>query len=432
MSLENIVQILYPSRAGGDHPVTVSDRACAPTGFRCGDLVRHSKFGRGWVVGVRTAWFEGGVHTYPVFHWLADKGFTFLKDCNSKNTPTTNFGKVKLVHSPSQCRGVVPPDSLGSAMLLAGKPFADVTLLVGPELVAIEAHRCVLSSRSDYFRAMFRTGAMQEGSPVSGSSEISLPHEDPWAVATLVEFLYTGNLGAAECLNTPGSGLESKETECLRADSPNSMCNRGEREASPSSQTTTLEEKTICVSDTTTPQGTFSEAEKALFAHCADDKMVPRQAAPINFSKFRSCSNPEVTFEEAGERSAMELDEIAAVAPRAHRDNNNLQSKQSCAHRLLILLALADKFQLPTLVTACLRLQLPHCLAPNTFGLFFGWADSWKNTDAGKMLTDYCREYFKRERSAILADSSFSEVRKDHAAAVIALLLSCFPGPFVQ
>ncbi len=68
--------------------------------------------------------------------------------------------------------------------------FCDITLLIGQEKHPIKAHRVVLSSASDYFRAMFATD-LKEGS----QSEVNLPKTDVSTMELLMEFAYTGKLG---------------------------------------------------------------------------------------------------------------------------------------------------------------------------------------------------------------------------------------------
>ena len=65
--------------------------------------------------------------------------------------------------------------------------FCDVTLLIGPQRHPIKAHRLILASNSDYFKAMF-TSDFKEGT----QSEIELPKMDVSVMESLVEFAYTG------------------------------------------------------------------------------------------------------------------------------------------------------------------------------------------------------------------------------------------------
>ncbi len=71
--------------------------------------------------------------------------------------------------------------------------FCDITLLIGSEEHPIKAHRVILASASDFFKAIFTTD-LKEGT----QSEIKLPKTDLATMRALVEFAYIGKLQVTE------------------------------------------------------------------------------------------------------------------------------------------------------------------------------------------------------------------------------------------
>ncbi len=67
--------------------------------------------------------------------------------------------------------------------------LCDIKLLIGPKKHQINAHRLILSMKSDYFKAMFATDLKE-----CGQSEVHLPKHDLSTMETLVEFAYTGDV----------------------------------------------------------------------------------------------------------------------------------------------------------------------------------------------------------------------------------------------
>ena len=67
--------------------------------------------------------------------------------------------------------------------------FCDVTLLVGPEGHPINAHRLVLCSASDYFKAMFNTDLKERS-----QDEVELPMTDLSTMQSLLDFAYTSKI----------------------------------------------------------------------------------------------------------------------------------------------------------------------------------------------------------------------------------------------
>ncbi len=65
--------------------------------------------------------------------------------------------------------------------------------MIGPEKHPIKAHRVILASASDFFKAMFTTD-LKEGT----QSEIELPKTDIATMKALIEFAYTGKIQVTE------------------------------------------------------------------------------------------------------------------------------------------------------------------------------------------------------------------------------------------
>ena len=67
--------------------------------------------------------------------------------------------------------------------------FCDITLLVGQERHPIKAHRLVLCSASDYFKAMFTTDLKERS-----QNEVELPMTDLSTMQSLLDFAYTSKI----------------------------------------------------------------------------------------------------------------------------------------------------------------------------------------------------------------------------------------------
>jgi len=74
---------------------------------------------------------------------------------------------------------------------LDNQQLCDVVLIAGDK--RISAHRLILSSASEYFRAMFNSDVLE-----ATQEEINLNHIDPEALENLVSYMYTGKLDMTE------------------------------------------------------------------------------------------------------------------------------------------------------------------------------------------------------------------------------------------
>ena len=373
--MEEVVS--FPGMSGKNVRLAVSDDACAAFGFTCGDLVRHDEYGFGWVVGVGQE--KANQEKKAYFHWVEDQGCSYLGGALS-GTPITLLPQIKMVRCrpvQSSVRAVRDTVSLGAALLMSGKPFSDVTLLVGPEAVPVLAHRCILASQSEYFQAMLRPDRMVEGGaqlPI----QIPLPHEDPQGVETLIYFLYTGTLVLHETTFGSGSSVNVDSVEpqtngaplthvAVHPDAKNSDLAGGEED---------------------------SEEDED---EDGDESMKPESS------------------QKAGAATVSQQTVVTATHVLPER-----------VHRFLVVLDLADKFQLPLLVDACLQRGLEPCFASWTFGTLFRWALSRKLTDAGRRLADRCYQYFIRNRTAVTQDESFATLCQEHPHDIQHMLVQCF------
>ena len=117
----------------------------------------------------------------------------------SEETKSTPLNEGTILHS-FECSGDktetdLSDDSYTSDVLKnldearKNGDFCDITLLIGPDKHPIKAHRLILASASEYFRAMF-TAELKEG----GQSEVVLPNIDLATMKSLMDFVYTGKL----------------------------------------------------------------------------------------------------------------------------------------------------------------------------------------------------------------------------------------------
>lgn len=174
----------YLTRSGQGFLFDISKKACAPFGFHFGDRVETAKKKKmAWVVGVCT-------HSNDLwFHIDGEMGASRWEGFQKRDFERTGF---KLVHRPQKEQIEKPeikyyaPD-LGQ--LLKDENFSDVNFIVGENQTIIPAHRAILSSRSQYFRAMFNSG-MKE----SNQKEVKIGDIEPDAFRDMLEFLYTGDV----------------------------------------------------------------------------------------------------------------------------------------------------------------------------------------------------------------------------------------------
>ncbi|KAG5185888.1 BTB/POZ protein [Tribonema minus] len=74
--------------------------------------------------------------------------------------------------------------------LLADDEHCDVTFFVGDAKAPVKAHKVVLVARSEYFRNMFRRGAMREGA----TCEVSIESHEEQTVRWMLEYFYTNEV----------------------------------------------------------------------------------------------------------------------------------------------------------------------------------------------------------------------------------------------
>eukprot|EP00567_Pseudictyota_dubia_P000530 CAMPEP_0197464576 /NCGR_PEP_ID=MMETSP1175-20131217/64094_1 /TAXON_ID=1003142 /ORGANISM="Triceratium dubium, Strain CCMP147" /LENGTH=532 /DNA_ID=CAMNT_0043000557 /DNA_START=75 /DNA_END=1671 /DNA_ORIENTATION=- len=126
-------------------------------------------------------------------------------------TPSSSGAKRSVTETYS--------DDAAMADAVEVKKEEDDEDLDGGNLVEIRAHRCVLTARAEYFKALFRKGtsASSGGGPVVGafreSSDCAVRVEPAFPariVRLMLEFLYTNRIQSLS--SSPGGGGASKES----------------------------------------------------------------------------------------------------------------------------------------------------------------------------------------------------------------------------
>jgi hypothetical protein len=183
--------IQYAVRSGTTTSFEVSAKACEPFGFYFGERVQVRGGKLAWVVGVR----DNNIF----FHVDGDKGASYY--CNHTKQNFLNDG-FKLV-SPRFVNNSLITNNINNnnaksvfiapvfKTLVGESKFADIHFQVGSKL--IPAHKNILVTRSEYFRAMF-LGGMRENT----QSTINLPNMEPETFTLVLEFLYTGQVTVDE------------------------------------------------------------------------------------------------------------------------------------------------------------------------------------------------------------------------------------------
>lgn len=175
-------KIVYRLRSGEMRRFNVSKEACEPFGFYFGERIKVRGNRRAWVVGVRKG--EGEVPNLYV-HIDNDKGASYYSGFKKEDFLKEGFELISPRVEQKPPKEVYYAPHLKS--LLEDKQFSDVTFKIGDSL--INAHRNVLVSRSEYFRAMF-TGGMRE----NNEKVVSIPDVDSTTFREILEFLYTGKI----------------------------------------------------------------------------------------------------------------------------------------------------------------------------------------------------------------------------------------------
>ena len=133
-----------------------------------------------------------------------DLVFYFVNELHPDESPETvhlmPFDEVWVEHRKSDQeakRETEKYTSLSSSFLsiLQSGDHSDVTFIVGsgPKEFLI-AHKVILSARSEYFKAMFRKGGMQE----STLSTVEFPSHDPSAFKKMLEYVYSNDVKGIE------------------------------------------------------------------------------------------------------------------------------------------------------------------------------------------------------------------------------------------
>jgi len=183
--------IQYPVRSGAVISFDASPKACEIFGFFSGERVQVRGGRTGWVIGVRD--------NNLFFHIDGDKGASYYNNYSKQNFmnegfklvspryPRSTFGTSNNSNDDSSSNNQ-PVHNASAFKALVGDPlFSDVSFQVGNKTIA--AHKNILVTRSQYFRAMF-TGGMRENK----ESVIALPNMEPDTFTSVLEFIYTGHV----------------------------------------------------------------------------------------------------------------------------------------------------------------------------------------------------------------------------------------------
>ncbi|CAM9145278.1 unnamed protein product [Discosporangium mesarthrocarpum] len=147
---------------------------------------------------------------YAKHHGLRkdDLAYYFTEELQNEDTPETVFllvrdeivvrrRKSKTEPTSDSDEEVDPekvcPDSKyieQMGCLLHEPDHCDVTFFVGPDRTEVRAHKTHLVARSEYFRRMFRKGAMRE----SQTNEVGVPHHEEATLRQMLEFVYTNRI----------------------------------------------------------------------------------------------------------------------------------------------------------------------------------------------------------------------------------------------
>eukprot|EP00904_Undaria_pinnatifida_P002730 jgi/Undpi1/12458/HiC_scaffold_5.g02129.m1 len=124
---------------------------------------------------------------YAKHHGLRkdDLAYYFTEELQNEDTPETVF---LLVDPDRLCPDDMFIEQMGS--LLDDDEHCDVTFFVGPSKTEVKAHKTHLVARSEYFRSMFRKGAMRE----SETSEVTVSEHDETTLRQMLEYIYTNRV----------------------------------------------------------------------------------------------------------------------------------------------------------------------------------------------------------------------------------------------
>lgn len=133
-----------------------------------------------------------------------DLVFYFVNELHPDESPETvhlmPFDEVWVEHRKSDHevkRETEKYSSFTSSFLavMSSGDHSDVTFIVGTEPKEfLNAHKVILSARSDYFKAMFRKGGLQE----SIKSSVEFPSHEPSAFRRMLEYVYSNDVKGIE------------------------------------------------------------------------------------------------------------------------------------------------------------------------------------------------------------------------------------------
>jgi len=178
-----------------------SDEACAPFGFHYGDYVSvKDEFFRSHTLSKLFAWVLG-VFNNELYFIMEEDPNSAKNWKNFKKVDFLKYGfRLFLPYVRETSLSTVQKDKYYSPDLLKllnepEKSFSDVIFCVNGDIERIYAHRNIISARSEYFNAMFRSG-MQETS----QEEVQIKMDtDTRSFRSMLEYLYTGDLDFNKC-----------------------------------------------------------------------------------------------------------------------------------------------------------------------------------------------------------------------------------------
>lgn len=185
-----------------DPPLTIAEGHYVGICNRDGKL--RLTYTRGWEQEVATwdLWYQEsqppngiGSTTPPLFMWNGSVGWYANMEPDEPE-PEILIGESMLCEELK--------------VLVNDQATSDMTFLVGPDQEPVFAHRCLLISRSEYFKALLQ-GGFQE----TGTREISIVDTSKDVLLLLLEYIYTDTLGMGQETVTYANLLEFAAQYCM-------------------------------------------------------------------------------------------------------------------------------------------------------------------------------------------------------------------------